>query len=205
MSEKMLKSPQFIQNMSSPCISLTLLCPELLQHAFLHITVPRVITFFKKITSDPFLFLRSFLIWYMHQNYFWSWYLVRSCCKHLCAALFPHSFIHAIIALCIWFPSLAKVCFSAAFPLCPSTTSSLLFPLFCAAGYPDGFLQMLCILCTAPYTRTPFPSLTRVSTCPPFSFLFLWKDFSTATPCNSSQSDSIQYVWIFQLAFCLFR
>lgn len=48
MSEKILKTPQFIQNVNnSPCISLTLPCLELLQRAFLHITVSCVINFLK--------------------------------------------------------------------------------------------------------------------------------------------------------------
>lgn len=75
----------------------------------------------------------------MHQNYFWSWHLARSFWKLLCAALFLRSFVDGIIALCIWFPSLVKICSSAAFPLCPSTTSSLLLSSFLCCRIPRWF------------------------------------------------------------------
>lgn len=129
----------------------------------------------------------------MHQNDFWSWSLAKSFCMLFCTPSFPHSFVDEILSLCIWFPSLVKVCFSAAFPLCPSTASSLLFPLFCAAGYPDGFLRRLCILCTDSlhYNNISFPH--RGEHLSFFQLFISVKGFLTAILC------SFQLIWFYSV------
>lgn len=193
MSEKIFKNPQFIQNVNSPCISLTLSCLELSQHAFLYITVSCVIIFFKYNFRSFFILKKLSDLIYASELFL----ILASCQKFLkllCAALFPRSFVDGIIALCVWFPFLVKICFSAAFPLCPSTTSSLLFPLFCAAGYPDGFLQMLCILCTNSIHQNTISFPYKSEHLSSFQLFISVKGFLTAIPCNSGQSDSIQYV-----------